>query len=265
MQERKDENKIELRQIEGSDAISGGVSRSLRELAIKWANDNPALELPLDEVDRTIAAMSPYLEVLASDAFLNEAKKRYQEEGVKLEFDVAVYVAILYMTWRVPYAGKARPPGIDPKYIRDYEILASEATRKRRSHELIEKSISNPLAYRALQEVVSRARHRDGSFSDELQEWILDVAEGKREMPKLGRGRNPYANQIRNELIVRTIRALIDCGYTATRHDGSDPLSACDVVSRALKAHEIELTYDSVAKVWANNKVIPLNDNTKEE
>ena len=84
-------------------------------------------------------------------------------------------------------------------------------------------------------------------------------------MPKLGRGRNPYANQIRNELIVRTIRALIDCGFTATRNDASEPLSACDVVSRALKAHEIELTYDSVAKVWANNKVIPLNDNTKEE
>ena len=265
MQAKKDENKIELRQVEGSGVISGGVSRSLCELAIKWANDNPAVELRLDEVDHIIAAMSPFLEVLASDAFMNEAKQRYQEEGVKLEFDVAVYLAILYMTWRVPYTGEVRPLGSDPQYIRDYEILASEARRKRRLHELIEKSVSNPLAYSALQEVVSEVRQRDGSFPEELYEWILDVAEGKREMPKLGRGRNPYANQIRNELIVRTIRALIDCGFTATRNDASEPLSACDVVSRALKAHEIELTYDSVAKVWANNKVIPLNDNTKEE
>ena len=97
---------------------------------------------------------------------------------------------------------------------------------------------------------------RDGEpLPAELLEWSLDVAEGKRELPSVGPGRNPYSNQIRDELIVRTVQVLVDCGLNATRNQATEPAeSACDAVSEALKPHGVELVYDSVARIWAKGK-----------
>ena len=245
-----------------SEETSNNLSKSLVAIAAEWADSNPAIKQGMKRLAEAAVAISPLLRVLASDALVNEAKRRYQEEGIPIAFDEAVRIAILFMTWRLPYTGEDRPPDADISYIRDYEILASEAIPKDRLSGLIEESDSSPLAYRALQAVVSGLRQTDEPFPEELHEWSLDVAEGKRTLPNMGPGRSPYTNQIRDELIVRTIRVLVDCGLTATRNESSAPVSACDAISLALKAHNIELIYDSVAKVWAKGKASLQADST---
>ena len=257
MQRKNVVDAMARRQEGGSSEISDKVSKSLEDLALKWVKENPDKVVPLDEVDLIIAQMPPYLEVLASDAFMNEARERYKEEGLRLDYDIAVLLAILYMTWRLPNRGKACPASADPNPFLDYEIRAKEAIREDRVHELIEESDTSPLAFQALQEVVGMTRRRIESMPEGLREWIFDVAEGKRVMPARGQGRNPFSNQVRNELIVRTIQALTDCGLTATRNEASEHRSACDAVSDALKVHGIELTYDGVVKVWAKGKDNP--------
>ena len=239
-----------------SEETVNNLSKSLVAIAAKWADSNPAIKQGLHRLAEEAVAISPFLRVLASDALLSEAKRRYQEEGVPITFDEAVDIATLFMMWRLPYTGDDRSPDADLSYIRDYEILASGAIHKHRLSGLIEKSASSPLAYRALQAVVSGLRQTDDPFPEELHEWSLDVAEGKRTLPNVGPGRSPYTNQIRDELIVRTVQALVGCGLTATRNQEPKKPgeSACDAVSKALKAHNIELLYDSVAKVWAKGK-----------
>ena len=241
----------EKQQVLDSEEFAAGFKEWLVTSMEQWARNNP------EKAETAAGAIMPLLRVLLSDAFAKGAKTRYQEEDIPLSFDEAVGVATWYMTWRLPYTGEHRPDDGGISYIRDYEIEASHALRENRLSALVEESGSNPLSYQALQNIVGALRRDDAQIPDELQAWIMDVAEGKRKFPSAGRGRSPYRNQIRDELIVRAVRIVVDGGLKATRNEASVHESACDAVSQALKEHGIELSYDGVAKVWSKGRMKP--------
>ena len=78
------------------------------------------------------------------------------------------------------------------------------------------------------------------------------MAAGDVRPPRARTGRSPFTNVVRNELIIKTVQTLEDCGISATRNEGSDPEYACDAVSIALKAHGVGLEWTGVVKVWQN-------------
>ena len=194
----------------------------------------------------------PFLRILLSDAEAEERVRKYQEQGVPTSFDEAVALAFYLMTFRLPYTGEKRPDDGDLTTIRDYEMLSVYALRDNRLSELIEESHSSPLAYQALQKALHHLRETQKPIPDELREWAFDVASGIQPCPKPGRGPKPYGNQVRNEIIVETVRTLVECGLTATRNEASPPESACDAVSQALGMHGVGLAYEGVAKVWSD-------------
>ena len=255
MQSKIPEDTNGAQQAEGSTKLANGAPKTLLGVVLEWINSNPSGRQVLANVTQMAVALSPLAKVLASDAFVNEARRRFQEDGVPIEFDEAVQIAKMFMALRLPYTGKERSADADISEIRDYEIMSVYARREGRLLELIEESGTSPLAYKALQSAVKSLRRNGEPLPAELLEWSLDVAEGKRELPSVGPGRNPYSNQVRDELIVRTVQALVDCGLNATRNQATEPAeSACDAVSEALKAHGVELGYDSVARIWVKGK-----------
>ena len=142
-----------------------------------------------------------------------------------------------------------RPDGIIGT-IRDSEMLAYNALRNDSLSTLIEDSATNPVAYRAVQEVLRRLRATSEEIPSELQEWSYDVAVGDQGLPTTGPGRSPFTNQVRDAAIIETMEILTSCGLKATRNEASNPNSAADAVSVALRAHEVELQTESVSKIW---------------
>ena len=146
-----------------------------------------------------------------------------------------------------------RPDGIIGT-IRDYEMLACHAMLNDSLTTLIEDSTTNPVAYIAVQEVLRYLRDASEEIPSELHKWAYDVAVGDRPPPKTGPGRSPFANQVRDAAIIQTVGILISCGLKATRNEASEPISAADAVSAALRKLEIELKPDSVNKIWASRE-----------
>ena len=196
-------------------------------------------------------------EVPLAGSFAKQYTCRYCETGDPIQFDRAVLLARNLMPCYLPYAGDGPPANAGLPDVRDYELLAVDAMRKGRLPELIEQSRENPVAFQALQALLEYLLSTQKPVPPELNSWGLDVAAGTLTIPRLGPGRSPYANQVRNEVIVRVVRTLVGCGLTATRNEASNPESACDAVSQALKAQEVELTYDGVAKVMAKGNRAP--------
>lgn len=191
------------------------------------------------------------LEVLGADAQAAEFAKHYQESGSAIAYDDAVRLAFGLMVFRIPYTGDRQEPGGDIRTVRDHEMLAVWSDRAGKLESLVEESRSSALAFRALQRALQRARETDEPMPGALLEWALDVAVGAREYPRTGPGRSPHTNQVRDAVIVRAVRALVEAGLTATRNEASDPDSACDAVAQALQAHERTLGYAAVAKIWS--------------
>ena len=194
----------------------------------------------------------PMIEVVIADGRAHKYAQRYEESGTAIPYDDAVRLAIGLMAFRLPYTGDQREPEEgDISTVRDYEMMGVWSRRADKLESLVEESSSSPLAFRALQRVVHRIRETDEPMPRALSERAFDVATGTLECPKAGPGRSPYTNQVRDAVIVRTIRALVDAGLTATRNEVSEPGSACDAVARALQAHEEPLSYSAVAKIWS--------------
>ena len=266
MQDKKFEDALDAQQAMDSagsvNAEHGSPEEGLRECVVS----NPAIKRVWDNLEQTAFALSPLFEVLAVFATEPKAKRRYQEEGIVVGFEDAVHIAIVFMAARLPYTGETRPPDADLSYIYDYEIVAVNALDKNHLPELIEESEESPLAYKALQSAVGSLRRDGEPLPAELLEWSLDVAEGKRELPSVGPGRSPYSNQVRDELIVRTVQALVGCGLKATRNQATEPAeSACDAVAEALKAYNIDLVYESVARIWTKGKPKDVDCHRKEQ
>lgn len=193
-------------------------------------------------------------EVLLAKSFAGQFKDRYRESGDSIRFDRAIRLAGASLPCHLPNAfdDPSGNAGLPP--IGDHELLAVDAMRKDRVPELIQQSHENPVAFRALQALLEFYRSIRLSAPPELQSWGLDVAAGILTIPKLGRGRSPYANMIRDDVIVNLVQTLVECGLTATRNEVSDPESACDAVSIALQEQGVELTYEGVVKVWTKGK-----------
>ena len=190
------------------------------------------------------------LEVLGADARAAEFAKRYRESGTAIAYDDAVWLAFGLMAFRLPFTGERLESNSDIRTVRDFEMMAVWSERAGELESLVEQSRSSPLAFRALQLAFNRIRATDESMPAALSEWAYDIAGGTRERPTAGLGRSPQ-QQVRDAVIVRTVRALVDAGLTATRNEASEPESACDAVAQALEAHGEALSYSAVAKIWS--------------
>ena len=225
----------------------------------EWARNNPEqsraitntigiIEATLTEAARQLL---PIIEVLCPEFTAARFKKRYDETGVAIQIDEATRLAFLMLAHRIPYTGPdPRPDGIIGT-IRDCEMLAYDALRNGSFPKLIEDSTTNPVAYRAVQEVLRQLRDASEEIPSELQEWSYDVAVGDRGVPTTGPGRSPFTNQVRDTAILQTMETLISCGLKATRNETSKPTSASDAVSVALRVLRVERQAQSVIKIWA--------------
>ena len=171
--------------------------------------------------------LRPVIEVFCPELAAARFKKRYEETGVAIQTDEAAQLALLLLALRIPYTGpEPRPDGIIVT-IRDFEMLAYDALRNDSLSTLIEDSITNPVAYRAVQEVLRNRRAASEEIPGELQQWSYDVAVSARGLPKTRPGRNPFTNQVRDDAIIRTMETLISCGLKATRKRSLRPDFRC--------------------------------------
>ena len=195
--------------------------------------------------------LEPMIEVLSADARAHTYAQRYVETGTAIPYDDAVRLAFGLMAFRLPYTARHREPGGGISTVRDYEMLAVRSLQDGDLTAVIEESRSSPLAFRALEAALKHIRGREEAVPHELSEWAHDVADRTRVPPKARPGRSPHTNRVRDEVIVRTVGALVDAGLTATRNEVSEPKSACDAVAQALQAHGEALRYAAVAKIWS--------------
>ena len=179
-------------------------------------------------------------------------RDRYAKDDMAIPFQRAVRLAFFLMAFRIPYVGDRDPDNWDLTQLNDVEMRAINKLREGRLLELIEGAQSSPLDFRTLQAVMSYLLETGKPIPSELNEWALPVAAGIMECPRGKPGRSPYTNVVRNELITKTVQTLVGCGLSATRNEISDPESACDAVSEALNAHGVELSFESVAKIWGS-------------
>ena len=233
----------------------------------EWARNNPGqanainstIGIILTTLDEAAQQLYPIIEAFCPGLTAARFKKLYEETGVAIQIDEAARLALLIMALRIPYTGPdPRPDGIIGT-IRNHEMLAYDALRNDSLSTLIEDSTTNPVAYGAVQEVLRHLRDASEEIPSELNEWSYDVAVGDRGWPIIGPGRNPFTNLVRDATIIRTMEILISCGLKATRNEASEPISAADAVSVALRALGMELQTESVSKIWAsrNKKQFP--------
>ena len=224
----------------------------------EWARNHPEQASELTNTVGIIVTtltgvweqLRPIIEVFCPELAAARFKKRYEETGVAIQTDEAAQLALLLLALRIPYTGpEPRPDGIIVT-IRDFEMLAYNALRNDSLSTRIEDSIINPVAYRAVQEVLRNRRAASEEIPSELQQWSYEVAVSARGLPKTRSGRNPFTNQVRDDAIILTMETLISCGLKATRNEASDPISAADAVSVALRPLGVELQTDSVGKIW---------------
>ena len=199
----------------------------------EWVRDNP-------EVFQNLVAT---WEMLTADGQAAWWRDRYDKDGVAIPFEQSVRLAFCLMALRIPG---------DLTQVRDFQMRGFYALREGWLMELIEGSQASPLDFRALKAALSFLRDNHEPIPSELNEWALQVADGNVEPPRPRTGRSPYTNVVRNELIVKTVQTLVDCGLSATRNEVSEPESACDAVSKALNAHGVPLGCCAVAKIWGD-------------
>ena len=198
----------------------------------------------------TFRAIVFALEMLAADGLVEAWRRRYEEDGTTIPFNQAVRLAVGLMLFRVPYEGDRGSDEADLHTFYDYELRAMGALRDDRLRDLIEAAQSSSLDAKAAKMAFRYLRRGGDPIPDELREWVYDCFDGSRTLPEPRVGRNPHGNEVRNQLIIRTVDSLVSCGLTATRNEASPPESACDAVSEALHIHGVELSYAGVAKVW---------------
>jgi len=213
--------------------------------AVQWVENN----------QDTFRAIVFALELLAADGLAEAWRKRYEEEEIVIPFDQAVRLAIGLMLFRVPYRGERSPAERNLNTLYDYELRAMQALRDDRLRNLIEDAQSSPLDAKAVKEAFRYLRQSGKPIPDELREWVFDCFDGSQTLPETEVGRNPHGNEVRNQLIIRTVDILVRCGLNATRNEVSPPESACDAVSEALHIHGSELSYAGVAKVWQSRNL----------
>ena len=184
--------------------------------------------------------------VLGADARAAEFARRYREEDVRISYGEAVELARGLVWMRTPYHRKPgeKRPADDLAYIYDYEILATTALMERDGHsveKLVERSKRKKLDWDALQECVKSKLQDQEPVEGELLEWALEAAAGMRTRPYSSRDQT---TEMRDTLILETVKALVACGLTKTRSHGAEPRSACDAVAEALG-----MKYQTVRKV----------------
>ncbi len=249
-----------------SEAFATGFKKWLVASVERWAQANPEGVRQLERstvcagslLMRAAHQMAPLLKVLAADGLAAALKERYEERGVAVEHTEAVRLAFGLMAFRLPYTGEDGGPDGDIATMRDFELLAARALMDDTISALVDDARSNPVAYRALKQAVGHLRGTDERIPPELVEWAFDVADGTLTCPKARQGRSPYANRVRDSLIVQTVQKLVECGLRATRNEASEATSACDAVSEALVGHGVGLSYQSIAKVWGKRSSMRL-------
>ncbi len=203
----------------------------------------------------TFQAIVFALELLAADGLAEVWRRRHEGDGTSIPFNQAVRLAVGLMLFRVPYKGDRGSDEADLHTFYDYELRAMEALRDDRLRDRIKAAQSSSLDAKALKTAFRYLRQAEKPIPDELREWVYDCFDGSWTLPEPRVGRNSHRNEVRNQLIIRTVDRLVSCGLTATRNEVSAPESACDAVSEALNLHGVELSYAGVAKVWQFRKL----------
>ena len=277
-----------LHSLASSDTSKIDFNEVVTPLIEEWRTDNPALAQKLEvgatRVLKTVTALAnelarvvnPFiiavaqwiednqdtfraivfaLEMLAADGLVEVWRRRYEEDGTAIPFNQAVRLAAGLMLFRVPYEGDRGSDEADLNTFYDFELRAMEALRDDRLSDLIEAAQSSSLDAKAAKTAFRYLRKDGEPIPDELREWVYDCFDRSRTLPEPRVGRNPHGNEVRNQLIIRTVGSLVNCGLTATRNEASPPESACDVVSEALHIHGVELSYGGIAKVWQSRNL----------
>ena len=234
--------------------ISTGVNEAARQFGImfsgvitaakEWGRDNP----------ETVEGLKTTWDMLSANGQAAWWRSRYDTEGLPIAFDQAVRLAFFLMAMRIPYVGKRSPDESDLMHLFDFEMRAIYELREGHLSELIEGAKTSRLDFRTVQAALAFLLESNEPFPTELNDWALQVAAGNIELPRPRLGRNADTNVVRDELIVKTVEALVDCGLTASRNDASKPQSACDAVSKALSAHGVTLGHAAIQKIWQSNR-----------
>lgn len=86
----------------------------------------------------------------------------------------------------------------------------------------------------------------------QLDAFVIGVLDGT--IKRVERGPRAFQNDFRDAAVLSAVYAALTVKgltATATRNDATDPISACDVVSDCLQMFGVELSYNAVAKIWA--------------
>lgn len=85
---------------------------------------------------------------------------------------------------------------------------------------------------------------------DSLRAWSRQEFLGLNKTPKKPRGKSLVVNVYRDVLVIKLIRQLEEIGFLPTRGRVSSPVSACDVIKKALENLGTHIAYTSVEKIW---------------
>ena len=238
----------------------------LQGLYNEWTRNNPeqarAVKNALAFLGKVGEELHPVLETVFPEIPAAKFKTRYKETGVSIRMDEAIQLAYKTMAFRLPYTGpEPNDEDASLRTIRAHEMLAIMALHHGHLAELIEDSETDTVAYDAAQRALRHLRESSEEIPRELHEWAYNVATGLRTRPKIGPGRDPSTNRVRDATIIRTMEILVSCGLQPTRNEATEPaVSAADAVSAALKVLGEDLEIGSVAKIWTNRKNKKLPD-----
>ena len=228
-----------------SDSFTEIIKPQIKHLISKWTELSPN-------------KMRIFVEALTIDVRVKECRKQYEETGIAISFDEAVKVVLYEKFWSpLPFnraKGRKRPKNILP-YIYDYEIESCYAKRdKIYLKSLIKRSTTEKLAWDALQFLLNTRRDSGKEISDELCEWVFDVAGGRLHRPKKGR---EQTTKVSDKWISNVVQKLEDCGMNKTESAASgNGKTACHAVAKALN-----LNYGTVVKAVSRARPTRLEDN----
>jgi hypothetical protein len=111
------------------------------------------------------------------------------------------------------------------------------------------------IAHNVLCWVASRFVESGCAFPTQLRAYIAGTLYSQsRKAPRRGRGRDPYANYIRDDDVTRVVRKVVELGFRPTRNRATETESACSIVAQALAKLGIHLSVPAVEKIWSASR-----------
>jgi hypothetical protein len=111
--------------------------------------------------------------------------------------------------------------------------------------------IGDEIAHRVLCSVAARFVAGGCNMPKRLRDYVAELlTRQSQQAPQRRRGRDPYANYVRDFYITSAVLQLCRLGLKPTRNRATERESACSIVSRALERLQVELAEPAVEKIW---------------